>query len=350
MVSCAAAALLLGAPAVSQAASKTVTMGPPPATSDSLQKKYFASVSAFFPTSIAIHVGDTVKFAPTGFHNAHFPAKGAKPLDGFVATGKTIAGAVDAAGVPFGFNGQPELAANPALFAPGKLGKTVSTDGTKDIQSGLPLSQKPKPMTVRFTKAGLFTYFCELHPGMKGTVRVAAKSKPVPSAASDARRVKLQVAAVTKAAKAFKTEKAPANTINAGLGGSGGVSLMAFSPSKLTVPVGTTVTFRADNGDREPHTSTAGPGDAEKASTFLGKMAASLESPTPDQAIFYPSDFGLANLSPALHGNGFWNSGITDGFPATPQPKSAKVKIAAAGTYDFYCLIHPFMKATITAR
>ncbi len=350
LAACATVGLMLALPAASQAATKSVNMGTPPSLAKTLQQKYFSDANAFFPSSVAVHVGDRVKFVPVGFHNVRFLGKGAKLGGPFVPTGKAVAGATDAAGVPFAFNGQPALATNPAIFGPGQLGKTVVTNGSKDIQSGLPLSPKPKPMTVRFTKAGLFRYYCELHPGMKGSVRVATKRTPVPSAAADARRVRLQAAKATAVAKGFKNVKPPANTINLGLGGSGGVSLFAFSPSKLTVPVGTTVTFRMHSRDLEVHTATAGPGDAQKAGTYLGKIAASLESPNPDQAAFYPSEFALADLTPTLHGNGFWNSGVLDGPSASPLPRSNSVRFAAAGTYDFYCLIHPFMKGTVTAR
>ena len=38
-----------------------------------------------------------------------------------------------------------------------------------------------------------------------------------------------------------------------------------------------------------------------------------------------------------------------DRSAASPLPSSGQVTIAAPGTYTFYCLIHPFMKAVITA-
>jgi plastocyanin len=349
-----AAVLALAVPGAAQAAVKTVSAGPPPATSKTLQRTYFSDANAFFPSAITIHVGDSVRFLPAGFHTIHFPGSKGKPTVPFIPTGATVAGINDEAGAPFWFNGQGQLNANPQIFGPGQLGKTVTTNGTKEIQSGAPVSDKPKPMVVRFTKAGLFRYVCDLHPGMKGTVRVAAKSKHVASAAADALRVKLQSAKAISVAKTFQKVKAPANTVDVGRAGSGGVSLFAFAPSKLTVPVGTTVTFRMAAGDTETHTATAGPGNPEtQPSSYLGVLAASLESPNTDQRALYPSDpppAGPAGLTGALHGNGFWNSGALDSIGATPLPKSNQVRFAAAGTYDFYCLIHPFMRATITAQ
>lgn len=349
----AVSALGLVAPGAAQAASKTVLVGTPPASGKSFQK-YGADVNAYFPSSIAIHRGDSVKFQPVGFHDVHFLGSKGKQTSPFVPTGKTIAGVNDAAGIPFWFNGQPELGPNPNVFTPnGKLGKTVITDGTKEIFSGAPLSDKPKPMTVRFTKAGLFRYYCSIHPGMKGAVRVAAKNRPVPSAAADARRVKTQVAKALTVAKSLGKASVPTNTLDVGRAGPGGVSMFAFLPAKRTVPVGTTMTFRMQTGDFETHTVTAGPGDPSKdPKSYLGAMTASLESPAARQEALYPSDLPVAPaaLTPTLHGNGFWNSGGMDPIRASPLPQRTSVTFAAPGTYTLYCLIHPFMKATVTAQ
>jgi plastocyanin len=35
---------------------------------------------------------------------------------------------------------------------------------------------------------------------------------------------------------------------------------------------------------------------------------------------------------------------------ASPLPASGAVTFGAPGSYDFYCLIHPFMKATVTVQ
>jgi plastocyanin len=66
----------------------------------------------------------------------------------------------------------------------------------------------------------------------------------------------------------------------------------------------------------------------------------------------YPSDppGTLAALSPTLHGNGFWNSGVLDTAKATPLPTSNAVTFTTPGTYNFYCLIHPFMHGTVVVQ
>jgi plastocyanin len=336
---------------VSSAATRDVYMGTPPSIQKTFQEKYFADVNAFFPTNTTIHVGDTVRFLPVGFHNVDLPKKGGKAADAIV-TGAPTTGAVDAAGQPFWFNGQPAISFNPALGPPGLFGKSVSYNGSKAVQTGLPLSDKPKPVKVKFTKTGTFTYYCDLHVGMKAKVHVVGRRASAPSAKGHKAAVDRQVKKATNTAKALAKAKAPSAGVSVGTAGSGGVERYAFSPGKLTVKVGDTVTFTMASKSYEAHTATAGPGDAEKKGTYLGDIAAGLEPPVFDPRGTYPSDNpaqGNATLTPQLHGNGFWNTGFLDAAGATPLPKTNSVKFGAPGTYAFVCLIHPFMKATVTA-
>jgi plastocyanin len=347
---CSAVGIALALPCAAQAAVKSVNMGTNAAQQKQLQPNG-ADVNAYFPSNVAVHVGDSVRFVPTNFHSVHFLKKSGKLTPINVLNGKLVSGIVDAAGAPFFFNGLPQVASNGALFAPpGNFGKTFSTNGTKDIASGLPTADKPKPMVVRFTKAGLLTYFCDLHPGMKGTVRVQPRSKPVPSAKADAARVKTQAAKALAVAKGFKNLKPPANTVWVGAAGKGAVELFGFAPAKLTVPVGTTVTFTVPKPSTETHTATTGPGNPgdEKVTSYLQTIASGNDDPR----LGYPSDPppAPAALTPLLHGNGFWNSGALDPFAASPPPASSSVTFSAPGTYEFYCLIHTFMHGTITAQ
>lgn len=348
---CAAAGLALALPGTAQAATKPVFLGTPPASQKALQKTG-SDVNAFFPRSIRVRAGDSVAFTPVGFHSVDFPTVGGRPLALIAPTGKKITGVNDAAGIPFWFNTADQLGFDKRLLNM-KWGKTA-TKGATRVGSGLPLGEDLKPFKVRFAKTGTFTYFCNVHPKMKGTVRVVGKSSSAPSARADALRVKQQAAAALAVAKKLAgSVDPPANTVRVGADGAGGVSFFGFLPDKLTVPAGTTVKFEMPVNSTEDHTATTGPGDAEKGTGYTGEIAKSFQGAAFDGRATYPSEppgTPPAALSPALHGNGYWNSGVMDALAASPLPQSNSVTFSAPGTYKFWCLIHTFMKGTITVQ
>jgi plastocyanin len=352
--------LILALPAAAHAATKTVYMGASPKD----QKKfnhYGTDVVDFFPSNVTIAPGDSVKFDLVAFHNVDFPPKGGKMLNQLVQNAP-ITGSVDAAGNKFWFSdiGLPNFAFAPELqnYNNG-LGHKYTYTGKKRIISHIPLnSANPfvpfKPMTVKFPKAGTFTYYCDLHPGMKGTVTVLKKGKKAPTAAQDKKAMTKQVSSELKVAKTLSQAKAPANTMYVGYAGDKGkVEYFNFLPNTLTVPTGTTVTFKMSPSSFETHTATTGPGDyLVDPTSYIGAIADSFNLSQFDPRGVYPSEqIGtIGQLTPSLHGNGFWNSGALDNDPTTPSADSAKVTFAAPGTYKFACLVHPVMRGTVVVQ
>jgi plastocyanin len=323
-------------------------MGTPPSASKSLGK-YGADVNAFFPRTTTIRVGDSVRFLPLGFHNLDLPKKGGAATALFAPQG-TVSGSADPTGAPYWFNGQPNLQFNLPALAPKGFGKTFSYSGAKGVQSGLPVAPKLKPVTVKFTKAGSYTYYCDIHPGMKATVQVRAKSRSIPSAKGHAKRIKDQVTSALATAKKLSKQAPTGNTVDLGVAGKGGVEIFAMVPAAKTVPAGTTLTFQMSTGPTyETHTATFGPGNIEDPNTYIGKLAASLEGAI-DPAAIYPSEQppAVGALTPTLHGIGFWNSGALDRVSATPLPPASQVTFITPGTNTYYCLIHPFRKGAVT--
>ena len=119
------------------------------------------------------------------------------------------------------------------------FGKKLSFNGSKRIISGLPLGNKLKPVTVTFKKTGTFTYYCNIHAGMKGKVTVKDKGKSIPSAKADKKALARQVATAIATSKKLaedagagrtrSTSAPPASTAR---------SCSPSCPSALTVPVG----------------------------------------------------------------------------------------------------------------
>src|SRR5690348_11856584 len=181
------AALLLF-PVAAQAKTSLVFMGVPTrkaqkqlaAIATKSDPRAFMDINDFFPHGVTIHVGDKVRFVPTGFHTVDLPRKGKAPLPLISPTGTLVSGQTDAAGQPFWFNGKlPNVAFTPALLKSG-FGKAFKYSGRKAVRSGLPLGP-PKPLTIKFTKAGTYRYFCNIHAGMSGVVRVVRRAHRIPA-------------------------------------------------------------------------------------------------------------------------------------------------------------------------
>src|SRR3954453_10571277 len=350
------AGLLLALPGVAQAKTKSVSIGLPEKTATTFQTKFGADVNDFFAHRVSIHVGDKVRFVPAGFHTVDIPAKGGAPLPLFAPTGAKVSGSSDAAGQPFWFNGQDEFAFNPAL-ASGSFSKTVTYTGSKRVISGVAFGPV-KPMVVKFPKKGTVKYYCNVHPGMTGIVKVRPQSKAIPSKKADKRALKRQIARDRKTAKTLATTKTPAATLDVGVAGPHGEEFYGFVPNAVTVPVGTTLLFRMSQGSRDVHTASTGPGnpdDPNQQNTYLGQLAASFADPTKplDPRVLYQSEppgAAPATLTPLLPRNGFWNAGVMDTATGTPSPESNSVSFGAPGKYEFYCLIHTFMHATVTVQ
>jgi len=347
-------AVLLALPGVAEAKSitKSVNMGIPPKSGKAFQP-LGVDVNAFFPSGVTIHKGDKVKFLPVGFHSFDFPPRGASMLPLIAGNGQTVSGVNDAAGQPFWFNGQPQVGFNGALAAVNNFGKKKSFNGSKRLISGLPLAPNLKPTTVTFKKTGKFTYYCNIHSGMKGTVTVKSKGASIPSAKADKKALARQVATALNTSKKLSKTQVPANTVDVGAAGKHGEELFAFVPSAVTIPTGSSLTFRMHPASFDVHTATTGPGNPESdPNSYLGKIAASFRSPVFDPRAEYASEApGTGGtLTPALHGNGFWNSGVMDTDSGTPLASSNAVKFGAPGKYDFYCMIHPFMHLTVTVQ
>jgi plastocyanin len=342
---------LIAAPAALAAKAKIVFAGPPPSTGKIASKyvpksfvgRYHPNFNAFFRKRTTVHVGGSVTFQLDGFHTIDLPGTSGKALPLILPTSSLVSGVNDAAGTPFWFNGMvPNLGFNPALAA-GRGPRVYN--GTNRIDTGL-LTAKVKPLTVKFTKAGTYKYFCDVHPGMVGYVVVKPKTASVPTAKQDAAAVTRQVTADVKAAKRLASSKPPANTVDLGVSASGGVELFNMFPATLQVHAGTVVTFTMSKRSFETHTATFGP------KSYLGPLAKSFASPAISPIAAYPSDVPEPlTLTPTSHGNGFANIGAVDTNPATAAiPSSGKIDFTTPGTYHFMCLIHSQMQGTIVVK
>ena len=134
---------------------------------------------------------------------------------------------------------------------------TVTHTVTADDQSFVSgLVKRTTSWSHTFATPGTFTYFCEIHPEMTGTVIAKAPDGTVPAAAP------ATAAATTAAATAAaSTSSTAGSTSTASAGAASGtitISDAGFAPASFRVAIGGTVTF-ANNG-KAMHTVTAGDG------------------------------------------------------------------------------------------
>lgn len=340
------AGVLGGLSASSASASVAPVSAGPPAPTHAKQLDF----DAFFPSTTQIHVGDSVSWKVNGFHTITFLPSGQTPPPLFIpAMGNPISGQLDAAGAAFWFNGQPNLVINPAAGFP-TGGNTYSGSGV--LNSGVPASPSgpPPPFVVKFTKAGTFKFFCLVHPGMTGVVKVLPKSKPVPTAAQDRAAAKAQENALIRQARNLAKVKPPTATVLAGNDGKGAVAWLRFFPQNLHIKAGTTVNFKVSS-KREVHTITIGPSayttGIEHSFTTVHPNPAGPPTILINPLGAYPSDPPpLPAYTGSNHGNGFEGAGVLG--VGGPNPSSAKITFAKPGIYHYECVIHAGMDGTIT--
>jgi plastocyanin len=344
------AAVTLAAPAAGQAATKTVQAGPFGPQARQFQEA-FGDANAFFRRTVTIHRGDRVRWRINGFHTVTFVPTGG-PSPGLIAPDPStpVTGVNDFAGNPFWFNGQPTLRLNPDAALP-QGGRRF--DPSELMNSGLPLSEgPPPPYRLRFRRTGTFNYLCIVHPGMKGKVRVVGRNRSIPSARKDRREARRQQKVALQRVQQLTTGLGTEDldkTIQAGNDRRAGASVFRFFPQAPSYRVGDTVTLQMPPASSEAHTFTFGPTNGRDA--YNDQLANTLLGEAFDPRGAYPSEpppAGVPTITPATHGNGFYNSGILDQDSASPLPASTQVRFGAPGTYSLICLIHPFMTSTVT--
>jgi plastocyanin len=249
----------------------------------------------FYPAAITVDAGDTITWKVAG--NAHTIS--------FLTAGQT-----------------PPSPEDPAAQAP--AGGT-SFDGSAFTSSGIKF---PAPgqdtYALTFPTAGTYAFHCLIHPGMDGTVTVAAAGTAYPQdqAAVTAANQAAEAADIATG-HALEASFSPTTTSNAdgsttyhlaaGVG-SGMISILRFISSTLDVQVGDSVEWTNGDTNGEPHSVSFGPEPQ-------------------DPSAFAPS--GGASYA----GTGWVSSGLFVG-PPIPAPHSYSLKFTKAGTFPYICVLH----------
>ena len=187
---------------------------------------------------------------------------------------------------------------------------------------------------------------------MKGTVKVLKKGAKVPTAAQDKAAVKKEAAGAVKDAKTLAGKTQPANTVALGVTGYNGNELLAMSPANLTVARGTTVKFQMSKGSYEAHTATFGPVTPRRS-----PRRTSARSPRRSRA---PRRTRAPSTRASARHDGVAEPGAARQRVLELGRARQGQRVAAAGcqqrqvrhsgTFTYYCMIHPFMRGTVTVQ
>lgn len=267
----------------------------------------------YAPGDVTVTVGTTVKWTWRS-DEPHTLSFGPPPTD-------------PVAGLPVTFPNKPPDAGPPAPFDYG----TASYDGTGNLSTGI--SGNGSTAAVTFTKAGDIPFFCYIHPGMAGTVKVVASGTATTQAQADAAGVQTtdailgKVDATRQAAldSVTSTERADGTRLwgilaSAGTeaepmpgGGTGYLELLQYLPPSLDIGVGDTVEWSTDDVHTVTFTGGADPTTLDPFTTPITTEA-------------------------SYGGSGMRNSGLTNIGPGSPSTYS--LTFTEAGTFPYLCLLH----------
>jgi plastocyanin len=293
-----------------------------------------ATVTAFFPDTVSIHVGDTVHWKRNSneLHTVSFLAGTPFP--------STLISAPPGLPSPLIWN---PVVALPTAPANGQY------DGTTFANSGI-LGPDPgqfQSFALTFTKPGTYSYLCNIHGSvMSGTIIVLAPHAHIRSPREvdkEAKRLIALAMADVPAVIAAANMQVPPPTQNPDGTTTFNVliafcfnqlEILAFFPNKLTVHPGDTVVWALSNVAMAPHTV-----------TFLnGNPGANFELTLPGGVILVnPDVLNPQNAGQPLTRQGIYSSGILNPFfgPATGPTTSFSLKIGnISGLEPYECLIH----------
>lgn len=290
---------------------------------------------AFFPGAVTVNAGDTVNWRFAGFHTVTFPS--GQPIPPLFTPGP---GGDVIVGPGFG-----PLPAGPTPPGGAYNGRSLISSGTpQDDPADAP------PFSLTFTAAGVYNYLCTLHPGMEGVVTVVPAGAALPETAAQATaRGTVELESVIAAAKmdapggysSRTTTRGGVSvyTIAAGVAFAN-ASKLAFLPGDLTIRRGDVVTFtNPDLYTIHTVTFTSGGADPEFVQVRFGPGGPGSGPPTLTIAANVAGPVGGTTYT----GQGYVNSGILG-----PGQSFALTFDAPAGGYEYLCVVHPFMKNTIT--
>jgi plastocyanin len=294
-------------------------------------------VNAYFPATVTVHVGDTVRWVQNSneIHTVTFLA-GTEPAPLIVTAAE--------AGVP--------PTPSPLLFNPVAVDPAGPTDGLYDgttyANSGL-MGREPGQIgeySLTFTAAGTYDYICLVHGIiMSGQVVAVASDIAIPSPnqamAEGKKQMAGNLAQVLAVVRAASAQIQPpvrnpdgSTTHHVWIGyADGQIDLMRFFPDKLTVRSGDTVVWEMSPQNEVPHTVTFLNGESEPDLVIPVPQPSGPPLLYANPAVFFPQQ-----PSPDLTRDGIYSSGVMDPVPGTTF--TLAIGAMTPGLQPYICLLH----------
>jgi plastocyanin len=356
----AALALLIGTASAgalpaSAAAPRTFKIG---VDNASPQGHNFLYVDFFPRDTLRVHRGDVVDFSwntgsPDGAHTVMLPVTG---------------GSIQSFVVPDSDDGPQQFEASPAVFAPsdpscGFAANPCSYTGASRVNSGFAPNAPGNDFFVKMNgPVGTVKFFCELHPGMQGSLQVVPDGTPTSTPEQVQTSAVLQY--ITDTIGALRAEFDVSSRA---------LSHDADGTRTLTVTAGTATQFvevaemlprnvRVQSGDkvnwvtstiRDVHTVTFPQGNGSNGVDPLVNVceASPADLPSPP-AVCAPQD-SETHINPQPQGSTVITSPSTVGTsgiianPPAPFPSNFTFSFPNQGTFVYQCRIHDHMIGTV---
>lgn len=287
-------------------------------------------LTAFFPSYLQVHQGDTIVYTVLGFHNVRF---GSELLPLVTMTEH---------------NGAPQPEMNPAVVFPSSMEPgPVSFDGSADVNSGLPDPAAPAPFVVIMNaEPGVYSVFCDVHPGMVQAVEVVAADVEIPSPREAEQTAGMEMGAMVGLAMGqyFEMLNTPAETTDSGvkvlLGQPGGsrAEIWQFFPFVVEIDAGQSVTWEVPADHAGAHVVGWPPLYGQDVTIIPRDAGPPLIAPGP---ALLPS--GPENGGTIAAGEAF-NSGLLE------PGQSFSLTFSESGVYPTICSLHPGMQGVVVVR
>jgi plastocyanin len=384
-----AVGLLIAAQVIAPVAASAVTR-PLTITADraaAIPAGHLWGYNDFFPRTLSVHPGATIRFSIQGFHTATLLPAGMSSRTALTSIGFLTADADDTTANP---NGSTHTAVNLAAGFPmpggcGSAAHPCAFNGSSVVSSGAPLAGPLPALNIKVTApVGFYRFLCLVHPNMQGWLAVVPGAFHATTPAELAARVRSQVAQDRAAGFAAEARASVAHfrrnangtrtwILTAGTGSPDGlVAVNEMLPRNLPIHRGDKVTW-VSRSINEPHTITF-PRDLHTDLNALCEAGAVDTPATPTRIPPRgPQDFTCSGAPPDEvefdGGNGVSNvtsastvadSGIVAqrafgsafGLPvSTARNQWTASFVGAARTTDHYvCQIHDGMAGVITVH